>query len=283
MGAASVFLKKDLNQNEIEIAIRTSKPTPSYTSSTKPEKEAILDSLSYTPKHVKLEVRSDSANALNDIQKITNTVIQDRQILKMNNHATLSSIKYEFDQFEIKPIFTKVKAHDNIYGNERADFEAKKATEIGTPTLPYFNPAVSNTSANTFLHEAGNLVEIYPAHFIKLKDREETRIKLQDKLLEYYNKIFPNRQPMIDWTITKQIASCKSHQQNFLDSRNTFEHKFRINMITKQLPLNKRLFDQKITTTDKCVNCDQIETHLQSSNVKIPSNNNINLQTQCTR
>ena len=134
------------------------------------------------------------------------------------------------------------------------------AREIPQATLPYMHESISNLSANTFLHEAGTLVEKYPAHFIKLKNREEIHDNLQDKLIKYYNILYPNKQPEIDWTVTKRIASCASHKQNYLDRRHTFEQKFRINLITNQLPLNARLYDQKITQTNKCINCDEIET-----------------------
>lgn len=40
----------------------------------------------------------------------------------------------------------------------------------------------------------------------------------------------------------------------------TFEQKVRINLITNQLPLNAKLFEQKISDSNKCVNCDKIET-----------------------
>ncbi len=129
--------------------------------------------------------------------------------------------------------------------------------------MPQFHEEISTTSANTFLHEAGTLIEIYPNDFIKLKNRELTRSQLEEKLIENFKHIFPNKEfNDIDWATTKEIASCKSNQQNFLDTRQTFHQKFRINLITNQLPLNAKLFKQKITQTKKCVDCDQDETIL---------------------
>lgn len=210
MGSASVYYTISENHTELEFDVRQSKPTPSHPSSTKPEKEAIIDTLQSVPKHIKLEVRSDSANALHEISKLTTTIVQDRQLLKMNNHVTLSSLKHEYEKFDIQPKFTKVKAHTDIEGNECADKEANLARFISQPTLPYLDPIISNSSANTFLHEAGTLIEKYPAQFIKNKNRNETRENLQDKLIKYHNSLKENLE-LFDEQLFKDLV-------NILDS-----------------------------------------------------------------
>jgi ribonuclease HI len=47
----------------------------------------------------------------------------------MNNLDILLGINEEITNRDIKPILTKVAAHTNIPGNERADFLAKEAIQ----------------------------------------------------------------------------------------------------------------------------------------------------------
>src|SRR5579859_3502320 len=89
---------------------------------------AILTLLIVVLSNTEIEIRTDSLNAINNIEKFE-VVISLRKLLKLKNYQILKNIKSIKDLLELKWKFTKVKAHDGILGNEEVDILAKEGIE----------------------------------------------------------------------------------------------------------------------------------------------------------
>jgi ribonuclease HI/exonuclease III len=256
LGAAAVIYSYDRTYDkETEIDVRMSRPTATLATPSKAEKHGILNALMATPYHAKLEIMTDSEESLNAIRTITSGITQDRQFLKLQNHATLTSIKYEMSQFITKPEITWVPAHVGIIGNERADKIAKEARLLETSTHPYLAPTISNLPQNTFLHLAGTLQEKYAATYVKEFNFRNNKNKTDAVLKKAYQSFFPKCLDDVNWTMTKVQASCRSKKKNFLDASHYTEQKFRINLLADQLPLKAKLHKQGIVSSPICPRC----------------------------
>ena len=254
LGSAAIVLDSE----DQVISTITAKSTPYLISSTKPELHAISSALTTIPKETKTTIYTDSKTSINNITKSMNPNLQDRAFLKMNNHMTLTSIQHELSKFLTPVTIKHVKAHIGTHGNELADKAAKQAAidPLIPQTLPYIHPDIAGLPQNTFLHFAGTLVDQYPTKYIKHYnqniDSSKTDEYLKAKLQKSFNDVEPTE---INWQLTKQQASLSDRKSNFLDATLFIEQKFRLNLLTNQLPLNDRLFNQSISQTPYCPSC----------------------------
>jgi ribonuclease HI len=259
MGSAAIFYQPHLGSAPQEIAFRQFRPTSFQPSSTKPEIQAVLGALIHIPTMMKTTIYTDSQCTINNINAIAAPTLQDRQLLKMPNHTALTSIKYEISKREQKPIIIKIQAHAGHEGNERADEEAKNARSREETNIPYLDPLIKSLVQNTFLHLSGNLQEIYPRRLIKSMDAGLNNLLTNKSLDKHLMELFLVPPSCIDWSATKSIASCSIAQSNHLDARFFLQQKFRINLLTNKMPLNKMLFDQNLSDQPYCPHCPDIE------------------------
>jgi ribonuclease HI len=168
-----------------------SKPTDTLATPSKAEKQGILNALMSAPYNSLVEIRTDSEESLKTISKLITGVAQDRQLLKLQNHAALTSIKYEMSQFTTKPVITWIPAHIGIAGNERADVKSKEARALEIATLPYLDPQIAALTENTFLHMAGTLQEKYPATHVKEFNHRTVKNNMDQTLKKAFKSVFP--------------------------------------------------------------------------------------------
>ena len=101
--SAVVYTFDEATDVETEIAVRISKPTKTLATPSKAEKHGILNALMSAPYACSVTIRTDSDESVKAISKITSGVVQDRQLLKLQNHVSLTSISHEMSRFAIKP------------------------------------------------------------------------------------------------------------------------------------------------------------------------------------
>src|SRR5579859_6035714 len=89
---------------------------------------AILTVLTVITNETEIEIKIDSLNAINNIEKFE-SITTLRKLLKIKNYQILKNIKMIKNILEFKWKFIKVKAHDGIIGNEEVDLLAKEGTK----------------------------------------------------------------------------------------------------------------------------------------------------------
>jgi len=117
------WLLKNEEENNTDLEFKAA--NVGWPSSTKAEILAILIALIVTTPHSKIEIYTDSANAISQFEKYKKELSL-RKKMKYNQHVMWKQIFNIIQRFSLKVILFKVKAHNNDKNNDKADFLAKE-------------------------------------------------------------------------------------------------------------------------------------------------------------
>jgi ribonuclease HI len=244
LGAAAVF-----STDHIISATPTAIANPSSTYSELCAIYLALDHLSPTQT---LTIITDSQLAITNIQNIFKN-LNERQILKMNNHHTLQMIFYKIQTKSLSLKLEYVKAHDNSITtqnyNQEADNIAKEPNStILVPSCPF-----DSHYSLTYLHINNQMIQQYPATYIKQQFQKSMHLRSINKI----NATHLNS--TID--INNTLLLTTFNDNNYLNATKYREHKFRIKLLTASLTTKELLYSWNLVQDKKCPVCHtQIET-----------------------
>lgn len=161
----------------------------------------------------------------------------------------LTAINEEMNRFETKPKFIKVKAHTNIFWNEKVDKLAKEAAEEKQQTI-----TIHLQKDTTYLHQNNKIVEIYPSTKIKKDLQTNLSKEIDDKIKTIW--------PEINTKISKKFT-IPTAKTNYLDTTFMSKQNFRQHIILNTLPTKYKTHQNKITKDKLCPRC-----HIETETIK---------------
>ena len=171
--------------------------------------------------------------------------------------------KNELEKFNTTPKIEYIKSKSSPQ-QIQADTLAKESTRSTFEELPFYDTQNHTLHQQTFLHLAGNLQDQYPSTYIKKNYQKQKQLETEAIIKQKFKEYFPSPNfdtSNIDIKKTKELASIKHLQTNFLDCSKMSQQKFRICLINNKLPLNERLQQQNLETNSYCTHCpDKIES-----------------------
>jgi ribonuclease HI len=242
MGSAALIKGKTSGEPNIIIQ---SKPPPGLESSTKAELWAIYKAMIKCPNNAKIEIMTDSQNAISNIKNVLNNK-NPRQIMKYPNYRLLLAIIAKYKEFETPPILTKVKAHAGIENNEIVDQLAKEALQMDGEIIDedWIKINFPYIIENNVIHDT------YPQRVLQRQWQQQIQQQSNQKLEEKWKKTD------IDFNATLSLTHKGMKRLNHLDASITNEHKWRLQMIFQQLPSLYTLSDKyNMTINTSCPRC----------------------------
>ena len=252
MGAGVLILDKQEQLVRKNVQSQTTNGT--HASSTRAELDAIYKGLTQIPDDRKVEIFSDSQNAITNIEHLKSGNLTERQIVKMNNHDIIDQIKIQMEDRNIQIEMTKVKAHSGIVSNEIADDLAKNSLHMDQETMnamikPKQRPKLF------YLTKENVIVGKYPRKYIQEM--------FQNKQLEAFKEYFLKEHGRDDVKVMETLKTISKGlaERNFLDATETREQAFRVKWLSKLVPTMDNLLkwfrDQY--TDNFCPRCKKAE------------------------
>jgi len=217
---------------------------------------AILTLLIVVLNNTEIEIRTDSLNAINNIEKFeVETSL--RKLLKLKNYRILKNIKTIKNLLKLQCKFTKVKAHDGIPGNEEVDILAKEGTE----DYLISNKNLIGTNSYNF-HWYGIIVEEDIKNFL-INEWKEQYKKEENKLrrMEQLKNIVDNKMSFEIWKL-----NLNNEEKEKLSLLKKSERKcFKLKRMLDELPILEKLKIRKKAIYHqnlKCVRCNLKEENM---------------------
>ena len=172
---------------------------------------------------------------------------------------------FHWKQFTTPPTIQHVKAHHNNPNNDAADTLAKEAAiesitlninprvpesdhQTEYPLLPQMPPDILADHTHTYLYHENNLIEKYPAHFIKDTFQISQNNESKTNLIKQHPHI-----PDIEFQDTISLINLLT--KPYLNCTRINDLKFRSQLIFKKLSLKDDLYEWNITSNDQCPLC----------------------------